>query len=534
MTSLVLVVVVSFAAAVRYAAEGRLGPQETLRVMLLAIPPMLQYAMPFAAGFAATLCYHRMSQDNELTAAAAGGLGHVRLLAPAIGSGLVLSVVMMFFVGEVVPVFFRKMEQAVTKDATKMVVNTIGAGQPLDLGDRLVYADSVRSLGADPEVGAYDRLVLTGVAVIDLDREGQVLGESFASRAWVWFIATGGPDAARTGNTTVSVRLEDAKGTRPGRGFGEMGSFAFSQVIPGLFRDDPKHLTARQLRELPDHPERLNIIDVRRRDLAVHIAERHATRNIDAALRNQGRVKLADEAGRTFVIEARGIEWRSKDFRWELLHGPVPIAVEMLGAGGGQADRVRFLAKSGGLRSDIGRDAGTRTLTLALQMEEVNAQARPDEPMGTHPRLSYVGLIPANNPLPDLIAMNCYELLAERAKLVEHGDDPFTAAPAEDLARRLVLLEREVVSKRHERAALSWSCLVMVVAGALTAMRLGTVLPLTVYLWSFFPALAAFVTISAGQQVTHKIGLGGLAVLWGGIAVLAAYCAGVYVFVRRH
>ncbi|MBL9032859.1 MAG: LptF/LptG family permease [Phycisphaerae bacterium] len=532
MTGIVLVVVVAFAAAVRYAAEGRLGPKETLRVMLLAIPPMMQYAMPFAAGFAATLSYHRMSQDNELTAAAAGGIGHLRLLAPAIASGLALSVAMTAFVGNVVPVFMRMMEQAVTKDATKMVVNTIGAGQPLDLGNRLVHADSVRTLGPDPEVGAYERLVLTGVAVIELDKHGLVLGESFAARAWVWFFASDKAGEGRSGDTTISVRLENARGTRPGRAFGELGTVTVSQVVPGLFRDDPKHLSTRELRELPSHPERLNVIDVRRRDLAVHIAERHATRNIDAALRNTGRVRLADEAGRNFVIEARGIQWNQEDSRWQLLSGNAPIAVEMIAAGEGQSDRVRFLARSGGLRSDIGRDATTRSLTLALQMEDVTAQARPDEPPGARPRLSYVGLIPSNNPLPDLLAMRCDELLAERERL--GADDPFTAAPADDLARRLRLLGREVVSKRHERLALSFSCLVMIAAGALTAMRLGNVLPLTVYLWSFLPALATFITINAGQQLTHKLGLGGLGVLWGGLGILGVYCLGVFAFVRRH
>mgnify|MGYP000423281398 CR=1 FL=1 len=37
--------------------------------MLLAMPPMLQYALPFAACFGATLAYHRFAADNEAVAA---------------------------------------------------------------------------------------------------------------------------------------------------------------------------------------------------------------------------------------------------------------------------------------------------------------------------------------------------------------------------------------------------------------------------------------------------------------------------------
>src|SRR6185295_10462720 len=74
LTAAVLVTVISFAATVRLTAEGRLGPLDTIKYMFLAMPPMLQYALPFASGFGATLAYHRMSQDNELTAAAGSGI----------------------------------------------------------------------------------------------------------------------------------------------------------------------------------------------------------------------------------------------------------------------------------------------------------------------------------------------------------------------------------------------------------------------------------------------------------------------------
>ena len=83
-------------------------------------------------------------------------------------------------------------------------------------------------------------------------------------------------------------------------------------------------------------------------------------------------------------------------------------------------------------------------------------------------------------------------------------------------------------------AAFSISCLVMVVAGALTAMKLATSLPLTVYLWSFFPALLAVITISAGQQTTHQAGAGGLVILWGGVALLVAYVVRAFLAVRQH
>ncbi len=76
--------------------------------------------------------------------------------------------------------------------------------------------------------------------------------------------------------------------------------------------------------------------------------------------------------------------------------------------------------------------------------------------------------------------------------------------------------------------------LVMIVTGAVTALRLRGKLPLTVYLWSFFPALATVLTISSGQQMVEPMGNVGLILLWGGVAALAAYSMVAYRVVCRH
>jgi hypothetical protein len=97
------------------------------------------------------------------------------------------------------------------------------------------------------------------------------------------------------------------------------------------------------------------------------------------------------------------------------------------------------------------------------------------------------------------------------------------AGPAGKLREHVDDLMREVVSKEHERYAMSAACLVMVLTGAIMAMRLRNALPLTVYLWAFFPALGTVVAISGGQQLVHGKGAIGLPVLWSGVVVLAVW-----------
>lgn len=186
LTAAVLVTVIAFAAAIKPLADGKLGPVETLKFMILAMPPMLQYALPFAACFGATLAYHRWAADNEITACHAGGISHRALLVPALVSGLVLGLVLLALSNFVIPRFLRNMAELVSQDASKLIVNTIKRGESIRLGDRMLYADQVVEQGPDASGGAFQTLWLGGVLIVKLDRDGNVEEQASASEATIW------------------------------------------------------------------------------------------------------------------------------------------------------------------------------------------------------------------------------------------------------------------------------------------------------------------------------------------------------------
>ncbi|MCH9058614.1 MAG: hypothetical protein IIB55_08305 [Planctomycetes bacterium] len=74
--------------------------------------------------------------------------------------------------------------------------------------------------------------------------------------------------------------------------------------------------------------------------------------------------------------------------------------------------------------------------------------------------------------------------------------------------------------------------MVMMLAGAVTAIRLGQAPPLVVYLWSFFPSLLTVLTISAGPPMVENSGAIGFVMLWGGVVVFAGYTLGAFVLLR--
>lgn len=181
---------------------------------------------------------------------------------------------------------------------------------------------------------------------------------------------------------------------------------------------------------------------------------------------------------------------------------------------------------------------------MALQFNEVSAETMPAEgdpappdqadhadgddaplPAGTVLEWRASQLTLVNGPDAAFVDESAANLIRAAEAQVQNRPEDGAALgpPLEDLKRRIAALQREVTSKIHERLAMAVSCLVMVLLGAVMALRLHDSLPLTIYLWAFFPALAAVVTVSAGQQLTHQQGAVGLLLLWGGVAALGAY-----------
>jgi lipopolysaccharide export LptBFGC system permease protein LptF len=525
LTAGVLVTVISFAATVRLTAEGRLGPLDTIKYMVLAMPPMMQYALPFAAGFGATLAYHRMAQDRELTAAAGGGISHTLLLVPALASGIVLAGIIGELNGRVIPRFLREMEDLVVQDATRLVYNTLSAGRPLEVRNMQVHADKVYRMGADPERGVSERLLLTRVFAVEIDKDGAPKAEATAAQAWLDFVPVPDEGGGR-GMTNVILELRDASAYDRDSGNSVQKTAKVSMPVPGVFDDNPKYLSNAELAALPADPDRLNVIDSRRRDLAVHLAARQSVAAIDRSLRERGDAALTDEPGRTLVIRAAGIRYDGGTRRWELIP-PRGRRIELELSGGAGEGAKRFSPRTAGLVADLGRDRAERDLKFKLELEE--------DAVGGRKSIFWSNLTPAVNPLPSLLKMTSAQLLAEaQTRLARDPGDASVRDASTELRARIERLGREIVSKRHERAASAVACLVMVLCGAVTAMRLSGSLPLTVYLWSFFPALFTVITIAAGQQMTHQLGMGGLTVLWGGVAALAAYAGAAFLVVRKH
>lgn len=536
-TTAVLVTVIAFAAAVQPLADGKLPPSVALKFMAMAVVPMLQYAVPFAAAFAATLTFHRMAQDNELPGAYAGGVAHHTLLVPILGSGLVLMGVLSGLHELVIPRVMRSMDRMVVVDAPRMVVNTINAGQPLEMDGWMIHADSVHRVGPDPRARAYETLLLKGLLATRIANSGAVEQELSAEHGWVWFRSgddDGLPESVRT--TEVVLQVENAVIVAPGEGVDvQSGRAQKSWSIRDRIDDNPKFLTAAELARVPENPDILSVIDQRRRNLAYHLAERATTARVASELGFAGKIELSD-GRRTIVVKASDVRWNGSAWRLSPPAGAAQVEVTVLGENRDPATARTLRAGVAEFTTRLGDDRYGGELTLSLVLREVAILNRALGAAAEAKEQTFTGLVVPDSPLHALLAMSSEQLLA-RTDEINRGrrePDAFLQRPAEELRRRLVSIQREVTGQRHERLAMSAACFVMVAVGAVTAMHLGPATPLVVYLWAFFPALLSVITVRAGERMVQKFDTPGLLLLWSAIIGLAAYAVVTFVSVRRH
>ncbi|MEM8757739.1 MAG: LptF/LptG family permease [Planctomycetota bacterium] len=562
----VLVTVIAFAATIRPLADGKLTPLDALTFMGLAMIPMLIYAVPFAAGFAATLVYHRLAQDNELTAAHAGGIGHRGVLAPALIAGVLLTGVMGTISDQAIPRFLRSMEDYLRLDIAEWMIVQLGAGQSFEFGGTMLAAESVQKLDPDAVPGAEDArsvIALFEAALLFLDDDKTARTAATAERAFLvvrptqttWTGLDAGGSASADGRpkfgAVVSVIAQNYRGAGDDQIIQSRDQFRYDMAIPPVISDDPKFFTFARLQTLKQHPERFDFVDQVRHALAIRSAAVEMLQEVDDQIRATGRAVLTTSEGLSVAIEGARLNPGLFLSRRVIPAEPgQPIRIEITTPGdpdAGTPDRVEHLTAAVVRLNSYYQEELTQTRPVArLEMEHVATTGRTSDDdirraaetdqaiVGVRAR-RIVSELEAPNRFSELRAMPIPELLEATRYLTE---EPHRFAGAIEASAHLRRIQgkvlREISANEHERVAMSLVGLVMILTGAVVAMRLKDALPLTVYLWAFFPALASILTISMGKQLIHEFGVIGVPVLWAGVFVPLGYTFLTYRSVAKH
>ncbi|MEE9404684.1 MAG: LptF/LptG family permease [Algisphaera sp.] len=535
LTTVVMVVVMSFAAAFQPMSDGLLTPAMFVKFVIFTAPTVLGLALPFAGAFASTLTFLRLSNDNEVTACLASGISYRRLLAPVLGLGLVLTVCLLLLANHVVPRFFKMAERTATRDVVGLMAGQLANHEPFvargaNSGGKqsfVIYAD--QTIQHPPPVLQNTPLPLTqlvelrGVAVGEVNEENEITHDTTAERAQLMVF-----EDDRTMDAWIKLRLDDV--TRHDIGY--VKSLRTRMIrVPSQFADDPSFFSSAQLAGLQKQPEHYDRVRKKMDGLAAALAT-ESVRNALAVTRERAVLEGVLEA--RYVLQASTVE---NDGSGALqLGGGVKVSYFATGDTSGPPDRL-YIAPRAEVHVSTNRFDPEPAIDLTLFEVTVHGSEEDDAPaVGeaslTLRELSWPSKIVSN----DLANQDVSQLLAKAA------EPTFTASAGvmggvDALQGAVKKLKRSIVAERNRRAASSVSCALLILVGAVLSIHLRGQTPLTVYFWSFLLAIVTLIVVSTGVNITRgtdtplAVGLG---VLWSGNAMLTGVIAVLYFKIVRH
>lgn len=499
-TLVILVVVIAFGATIKpLSSGGLLTGWDTLKYLTLAIVPMLQFAIPFAAAFAATICLHRMAQDNEITAMAVSGQSYVKLLAPMALFGVVLTLVIAVLAQTTIPTFVRKMAEAMTADLPRLLTNSIKQHTPFIAGDLVIWAED---LIVDQEHDD-ERIALVHVAVAKIDRVARAEMILTATAALV--------DVQREQEqTSILISARDAiQWTR-----GEDGSGIFRGArevqlthaidLPSFTKQRPSSLTGRELLQLRDDPSSYPSVEIAATRLKSNLLKIAFLESLEEQFLTDHSISCtAVTGGRRFVIEAAGMEGA----RFQ-----PPISVTTIRGTGERNElsphQAKFL---------IDQTASGEVESVTLLMTDVVVGA---DQVGENLRAE---LVVPNLRIDGIDVDNMNEVpIAELLETADRHRESHVLSSVKNLRRSLDAMEYQIVGRIGQRLAVSLLPVLAVLLGSLLAIRFPNRIPLAVYGRVFIPVVMALLLIFAGgQMVRDAKELAGFSVMWSGNCMVA-------------
>jgi len=516
-TTGIIVTVIAFGAAAKPLADSSIGANTVLKYVTMAIVPMLQFAMPFAAGFAATLVMHRFATDNEVVAMSACGMSHRRIMAPVAILGGALCVAMLVLVSMVIPRFWVRMKELATADATQMLIAAVERGEALTADRLMIYADAAREVEPPPGSGAARRLLLSGVAAVEMSSawSGKVTTEFTAEDAAVDIHVT-------PRGTLAKVALMNATVIRPDEGAIVSVPVAEPEAasIYSGFERSPKFLTVPEIIGLRGDVDSSQSVQSPKRPMAAALGALELWKCVEPSAGGSELVLRQPGTERSVRIEGA----RISGGRLSPAAGRADFQVTEL-----VSDRParRARAAAGELRA-VSEPGFPPRFTLAVPAVSSAEDLGSGLPGRWPPRVD--DLLPAGCEPRDWQEAPSADVLAASAAMpAKDGAGPYGAlraaatrhAASLDLARRDVVWESD--SHLANRLAQSVSVLLVLLLGAALAMAMRHAMPLTVYILAFLPAVINIFMLSSGQMMMSDGGtVAGLAVMWGGNCVLLA------------
>lgn len=504
----VLVTVIAFGAAIKPLAAGMLAPADVAKYVALAMVPMLQFALPFAGGFGATMVLHRLTIDNEVQAAALSGISYRRLLLPVFGLGAIMSAMMLGLVHFVIPHFWVQMQQLATRDATRLLQASVERGEAFAFGDLQIFAERLTMLEPPPGTTVKARMQLEKVAAAQLDKDRRIATDVTAAVAIADIYEFEGNDYLQLAMTNAV--WFDAENNRLAGA--ERVHTKDPIPLPNRFTSETKFMSLPRLYETRANPDAFHKVVEKRTVLASELEQRETWNDLEGQILESAQIAFrSTERPAHYTL-------RAERLRRGVLDNPGgrPVVVEERIL---EELRRRIEADTAELVFLASPDfASSFNIVLSGCRITNIVQGQPQAQAFEQREHLLFDLVPEGRPADvNPSALSSSQMLSRAGVL----DDDRVNRAARDLREELIELDMEISARISQRNALSVTALLLVSLGALLAMIMRGAQPLSVYLLAFLPSIGAILVISGGEQMMRDGQLGaGLAVMWSGNSLL--------------
>jgi hypothetical protein len=389
-----------------------------------------------------------------------------------------------------------------------------------------IYADEAYIHPDRPPTGARQRLILSGVAAIEIGgAERRPITEFTAEHAVV---------DVHEGESGAILKLALVNATVQRES--EMAVAVLPQAMPeaielgGRLSAGPKALTYPQLHEARAEPHRFPQVRPAAETLARLLQRDELWQRLGERLDTEGevwfevgpdreRLRVAGGRIRTGVMAPRqgasiGVsQWRGDMLLREARSEGFELRLDPTSAGGDE-DRFELLAPAG-LEALLHRGGRTQTGRWPQRIGELRFTDPPPSPsLEAAPLLAEAGRYAAR-PLAAAPPRRTLSRQVERA--------------ATRLAQAVDRFQLDITARFNQRLAQALTAILMPLLAGVLAVRAREGAVLWIFLLVFLPSLAAMLCISSGEQMTRwDRPVEGLALMWGGEAALALLVAGLW------
>ena len=494
LTAAVLVVVIAFGAAIKpLSNDSLISPLDAAIFVGYAMIPMLQFALPFAAAFAVTLTFHRLSQDNEIIAMAVAGQSYTRILAPFAALGLSLTILLGVLTQWVIPSFIGKMAESLAADMPRMLTRSIQQHAPFVQGDLVIWAERV-FLGG--EYG--DRIVLDRAAVAKVNSQNR-------PEMYLTSSATSIDIDKKNKESSLHIRSKNTvQWTDDGGGAGSTRGALDSKLTHAIGMHSetnrrPATMTRSELLHAEENPALYPPVRKAVEYLRDQIILQEYWNSLSAYFNTKNEMRFISSINNQhFNVKANRVT--NGKFRGK-------IEVDLTRRSG---ETSLLIPQTARLKPDQAEDGTITSLTLLLGEVRVGV-GEIGENRRTELQIQALH-VDADIAIPT-IGNNIPELLS-RASDIEKGSIP-------NAVKRLLVhlqnLQEQVISRINQRWAMSASAVLIVLLGSITAIRFRNKTALGTFTRVFFPTVVAVILVFAGGQIVRDGRMAfGFTIMWSG------------------